>query len=70
MKYAYRYKIDTCLPVSSCRLDGNYEFCMWNLVGYRQPLIFQYIYHIKLATLGAYIKFHNLLSVKSIILFG
>ena len=39
-------------------------------IGYRQPLIFQYIYHIKLATLGAYIKFHNLLSVKSIILFG
>ena len=38
-------------------------------IGYRQPLIFQYIYHIKLATLGAYIKFHNLLSVKSIILF-
>ena len=38
--------------------------------GYRQPLIFQYIYHIKLATLGAYIKFHNILSVKSIISFG
>ena len=39
-------------------------------IGYRQPLIFQYIYHIELAPLGAYIKFHNLLSVKSIILLG
>ena len=38
-------------------------------IGYRQPLIFQYIYHIKLATLGAYITLHTLLSVKSIILF-
>ena len=28
---------------------------------YRQPLIFQYIYHIKLATLGAYIELHMII---------
>ena len=33
--------------------------------GHRQPLIFQYVYHIKLATLRPCIKFQNCQPVQS-----
>ena len=39
-------------------------------IGYRKPLIYQYIYQIKLATLRPCIKFQNLPPLQAIILLG
>ena len=38
--------------------------------GYKEPLIYQYIYHIKLGTLRLCIKFQNVPRIQSIILLG
>ena len=54
-----------CRPTAI--FSENYCF---TFIGYRQPSILQYIYHIKLATLRLCIKFQSRPPLQTIILLG